>query len=194
MQWSMCRTHGAARNGFGSHAEDTVITLLFYCFQNHFVSDNVNWQQNENVSHPLRAFCTCSSFPFPLAAPHECRSYHGGNQNSAAFKWCRHSPVGAGSKEGEFIAGKGLVLLWRDLLTESTPSRGCAHEFWNWDLGIAWCFPGRAWNGHQREGNQALLCGIAHGFGSLYKAQEKHTFLFDIQFFKFYCIKTAKPH
>lgn len=52
--------------------------------------------------------------PFPLVAPHEGLGVDltlAGDQNSAAFKWCRHSPVGTGSKEGEFIAGKGLVLL-----------------------------------------------------------------------------------
>lgn len=140
----MCRTCGAARNGFGSHAEDAVITLFFYCFQNHFVSDNVNWQQNENMSHPLRAFCTCSSFLFPLVALREGLGVDltlAGAQNLAAFKWCRQSPVGIGSKEGEIIAGKGLVLLWRDLFTESTHAQGAL--VMNLDLGIAWCFPGR---------------------------------------------------
>lgn len=174
----MCRTCGAARNGFGSHAEDAVITLLFYCFQNHFVVDNVNWQQNENMSHPLRAFCTCSSFLFPLDEGLGVDLILAGDRNLAAFKWCRHSPMRVGSKEGEFIAGKGLVLLWRDLFTEPTHPQGALYM--NMDLAIAWCFPGKAWNGHQREGDQALLCGIARGFSSLHKGQEKYTSLFDI--------------
>lgn len=48
--------------------------------------------------------------------------------------------------------------------------------------------------GRETQGNQALFCGIAHGFRSLHKLQEKYAFMFAIQFFKFYYIKTAKPH
>lgn len=97
------------------------------------------------MSHPLRAFCTCSSFLFPLVALHEGLGVDltlAGDQNLVAFKRWRHSPVGVGSKEGEFIAGKGLVLLWRDLFREPTHPQGALYM--NLDLGIAWCFPGRA--------------------------------------------------
>lgn len=65
------RTCGAARNGFRSHTEDTVITLLSYCFPNHFGSDNVNCVGiNQTRLHFFHA-----ESQFFIHKAHICRKY-----------------------------------------------------------------------------------------------------------------------
>lgn len=104
-----------------------LITLIFYYFQDHFVSDSVNWQQNENASHPCTVFYTRSLLHFPsvtfwmqlcsCAEQWRCWSQLGTNIQ-LHLHGCRCKTCGAAAprcrwvkKSSPFIDRKGLVLL-----------------------------------------------------------------------------------
>lgn len=114
-----------------------------------------------------------------------------GDQNSAAFKWCRHSPVGLGEKKGIYCWKRISAAVNRSIYRVHPPSRGseCGLGFGNCTV-----LPWEALEWAPERGKPGIVMWIAHGFRSLHKAQQKYTFVFDIQFFKFYYIKTAKPH